>query len=213
MKTRPSNIPPVPLPDFERISQCILGILVAEKANITASCLFFGIMSETILKKYYGLNAKAVVGDAAFNLTGTDAIAFSDPPHGDPFAFNELNSHCWVEVDGWGLDFSSIIFPEIVARAGLPSCQRLMFQKPLSESAPSISELKTKGSFHLSSDSQLTIKETAAFLGRQAYADLIEVSIKWYKKPPKKMFKMDIITKSGDAKPAVVSPFKLNGVW
>ncbi len=198
--------------DFERISQSVLGILVAEKAHITASCLFFGIIGESILTRHYKLKARAVVGSAAFNLGGPKPIAFANP-EGESIAVGEENFHCWVETNGWFLDFSSLVFPEIVASLWGQPCPRLMFQKPLSKSSLSMSELQPQGAFYCRSDDVLTAEKMAGFRTTQAYVDLVEICTDWYKKPPRAMPAIGLGDKYGNAKPAFLSSAKFNGVW
>lgn len=208
----PSKIPPVPLRDFERISRSVLGILVAEKANITTSCLFFGIIGESILNRHYKLEAKAVIGSAAFNLGGPKSIAFANP-EGEPVSVGEENFHCWVEANGWFLDFSSLVFPEIVTSLGGQSCPRLMFQKPLMKSSLSLSELQPKGAFYCRPDDALSQERIAGFHSTLAYTDLVEICADWYKKPPRAMPTIGLGDQHGNTKPAFLSSFKFNGVW
>ncbi|WP_104422752.1 DUF2026 family protein [Methylobacter tundripaludum] len=208
----PSKTPPVPLRDFERISQSILGILIAENANITASCLFFGIIGESILNRHYKLKARAVVGTAAFNLTGAEAIAFATPEE-DFVAIDKTNFHCWVEANGWFLDFSSLVFPEIVASLGHQPCPRLMFQKPLSKSALSLLELQSQGAFYCLPNDMLTLEKIAGFRSLQAYVDLIDICTNWYRKPSKPMAQIGLEDQHGNAKPAFLSSKKFKGVW
>jgi hypothetical protein len=207
-----SKTPPVPLRDFERISQTVLGILVAEKADITASCLFFGIVGESILNRHYKLNSKAVVGSAAFNLGGEKSIAFANPD-GMPTSDGGVNFHCWVEANGWFLDFSSLVFPEIVTSLGNGTCPRLMFQKPLLKSSLSFSDLHQAGDFFCRSDEQLTRGRIANFRSKLAYNDLVEICTDWYKRPPKPMQTIGLGDQHGRVKPAALSSFKFNGVW
>lgn len=208
----PSKTPPVPLSDFERISQSVLGILVAEKANITASCLFFGIIGESILNRHYKLEARAVVGSAAFNLGAAKPIAFANP-EGDPVTVGEENFHCWVEANGWFLDFSSIVFPEIIASLGGQPCPRLMFQKPLVKSSLAMSELQSQGAFYCRPDHARTQEAIAGFRSKLAYSDLAEICTDWYRKPPKQMAPIGLGDQHGNTKPAFLSPVKFDGVW
>lgn len=204
--------PPVPLRDFERIAQTVLGILVAENANIAASCLFFGIIGESILNRHYKLNAKAIVGSAAFNLGGTKSITFANP-EGKPAGDGETNFHCWVEANGWFLDFSSLVFPEITASLGNRPCLRLMFQKPLVKSCRSLSDLQHEGAFFCSADEQLTQDRIANFRSMLAYNDLVEICTDWYKKPSRPIQTIDLGDQHGKVKPVALSSLKFNGVW
>jgi hypothetical protein len=208
----PSKTTPVPLRDFERISQSVLGVLVAEKANIAVSCLFFGIIGESILNRHYKLGAKAVVGSAAFNLGGPKSIAFASPD-GEPVSVGKENFHCWVEANGWFLDFSSLAFPEIATSIGWQPCPRLMFQKPLVKSSLSLPELQSKGAFYCRHDDSLTQERIARFHSTLAYSDLVEICTDWYKKPPRAMQPIGLSDQHGNTKPAFLSSAKFNGVW
>lgn len=208
----PSKTPPVPLRDFERISQSVLGILVAEKANIAASCLFFGIIGESILNRHYKLSAKAVVGSAAFNLGGAKSIAFANP-QGASVSVGEEHFHCWVEANGWFLDFSSLVFPEIVTALGGQPCPRLMFQKPLVKASLFLSELQPQGAFYCHPDDALAQERITGFRSTLAYTDLVEICTDWYKKPPRPMLPIGLGDQHGNMKPAFLSSFKFNGVW
>ena len=204
--------PPVPLLDFERISQSVLGILVAEKANIAASCLFFGVIGESILNRHYKLKAKAVVGSVAFNLGGAKPIAFANPEC-ERVAIGEENFHCWVEANGWFIDFSSLVFPEIVSSLSGQPCPRLMFQKPLAKASLSMFELQSQGAFYCRSDDSLTQEKISDFRGIPAYDDLVNICTDWYRKPPKPMQPIGLGDKYGNTKPAFVSSVKFGGAW
>ncbi|MDO8926680.1 MAG: DUF2026 family protein [Sideroxyarcus sp.] len=212
MSMVPSKTPPVPLRDFERISQSILGILVAENAHITASCLFFGVIGESILNRHYKLKARAVVGSAAFNLGGPKPIAFANP-EGESVSVGEENFHCWVEANGWFLDFSSLVYPEIAVSLWGQPCPRMVFQKPLVKSSLAMSELQSQGAFYCRPDDALTQEAIAGFRSKLAYSDLTEICTEWYRKPPRQMPPIGLGDQHGNAKPAFLAPVKFNGVW
>lgn len=197
-----AKTPPIKLADFEQISRAILGMLLSEKANIAASCLFFGLIGESILKRHYKLDARAVVGEAFYRVNDEAVLAFAQP-----------GFHCWIEADGWLIDFSSLVFPEMLQPFGLPACRRLMFQKPLSESALALVELKAKGGFYCLADSALTQAHRAAFHGRAAYDDLLNIVTDWYRKPPKTLPTIGVQDKYGHTKPVAIARERLMGVW
>lgn len=201
-----ARTPPVPFADFERISRGILGMLESEMADITASCLFFGLIGESILRRHYKIEARAMVGEAFYRLGGEHVIAFAR--HGEHQGF-----HCWVEAQGWFIDFSAIVFPEIVSALGHPPCRRLMFQKPLSKAALSAAELPANGGFHCLADSALTQAHRAEFHARLAYDDLLNIVTDWYRKPPTAMPVINVYDKYGNAKPASIAGKRLVGVW
>lgn len=174
--------------------------------------MFFGIIGESIINKHYKLKAKAVVGSAAFNLGGSKPIAFVNP-EGESVAAGEENFHCWVEVNGWFLDFSSLVFPEIVASLGGPPCPRLMFQKPIEKASSSMSELQKQGAFYRRPDDTFSLEKIAGFRALPVYADLAEICTDWYRKPPKPMVPIGLGDKYGNTKPAFISSAKFNGVW
>ena len=179
--TKAHSVPPLPLRDFERVSQTIMGILNAENANLTASCLYFGFMGEAILNSHYKLGAKAVIGKAAFSLPSVGVIAF-DAPGGSAVTANNIPFHCWVEAKGWVLDFSSIVFPLIAKAGNMRPCPYRMFQKPLVKAARSISELDAEASFYVAPDHLASEKIMTPFMSKQANPQLIQIACEWYKK-------------------------------
>lgn len=201
-----AKYPPVPYPDFQQISRLILGVLEAEQAEVISSCLLFGLAGEAVLKRHYRRPAVVRIGLAAYHL-GVGSIAFADPETGTGF-------HCWVETEGWLVDFSSIVFPELTVALGLSPCPRLMFQKPLAEAAPTLSELDIEGSFHVLPNQALHQRTAAHFFSeQQAMVDLIQIIADGYQPPTQRFREITLFDQRGHHKTATLSRQRLKGAW
>jgi hypothetical protein len=145
--------PALSLHDFQRISNAIAGIIVAERGQLTGKCVLFGIMGERLLRSHYKMaDARAVVGAFSVCVAPSKVIAFAGHQETSD---NRQNFHCWVEAAGSVFDFSSFLYPALASEYLGASCKSLMFQKKLAQVRESIDALQNPGDFYLSEDRAL----------------------------------------------------------
>lgn len=181
----------IPLKDYERISKIIYSILKNEDADMEKSCLYYSFFGAHILKEHYKLDAKVRAGIAGYRLgNGEKNLLMFAEVVGGKLTCSENGFHCWVEVEGWLIDFMAPIFPNVMLSAGYDeSCAPKMMQKKLGQMVESPDALSSSGEFFLSSHQDMMEELFEHFVSKSANTDLIEICSRWYKKPPKKMMK------------------------
>ena len=203
--------PVLPLQDFQRISNSIAGMIIAEGASLIGKCLLFGIMGEWLLRDIYKIaDARAKVGAFAVCVAPAKAISFAGH---DGTVNNRQNFHCWVEAGGFAFDFSSFLYPALARASRGLTCQALMFQKPLAEIANAMDSLKNPGEFYLLEDCALREETIAPALRAPAFLDVLEILVEWYLPPPKAMKMMYLENQAGNSKPTSVHNAVLYGAW
>jgi len=170
-------------------------------------------MGSAILSRHYKLDTRVVVGEAAYCLPKVGVVAFSQPNNAVRRAGEIGAFHCWVEANGWLLDFSSIAFPLIAKAAGFGTCPFLMFQKPTHKAAAAIPEFNAESEFYISSHGINQSEVTAPLTAKQAFIDLVQIAADWYRKPPKPMGGVGLRDQHGNTKPAFLSSQRILGVW
>jgi len=179
------------LKDYERIYKVVNSVVKNEGADPSICCIFFSAYGACILSKHYNLNAVPKAGLAAYHIGGNnDALVFGEK-HQGYFSGEGEAFHCWVEVDGWVIDFMAPAFSEL--NGGKKSIPSKMLQKPLTEMAASVHELRKTGDFYLESTTKSTEKHLKILSTSMAYGDLANLCVQWFKKYPKKMPKTIII--------------------
>jgi hypothetical protein len=191
-------------------------MLLNEEGDLSKSCLFFGIIGSAILRTHYRFSAFPVVGAALFNLGGqkNDILTFATNENGVLQSSND-GFHCWIEADGWVVDFMAPLFQEMLASKGhARNLGRKMFQKPVAESIGSQLELEQEGAFYCEPNPELTKQLIHGFTETPAYVDLVNISVKWYRPLPKKMVDtIGIGNARGEVKPVRLSPLRVGGAW
>lgn len=183
MKTKPL----IPLLDYLRIHGVIRSVLDSVDAHTAHACMFFSVAGAAILREFYKKEAMQVAG-AAFYLVNEqqrNVISFATVEEGQVQS-SDTAFHAWVQCDGYVIDFMAPIFPETCAAGGHPFiAPRRMFQKKWVDMAPSHEHLGREGDFHLVPNSGLTINLRQSFLKKPAGADLVNICLHWYRRPPK----------------------------
>jgi hypothetical protein len=179
--------PPIDLPTYERIFQTIHSIVKRECSDPTKSCMFFGILGAFLLAHHHGLrSARPVMGLAGYNLrTPTNFVSiYGREVAGEIVAVDE-GFHCWVESDGWAIDFSAPLFGDSapIDRLGT-KVPPLMFVKPLCGGERDISGLNSPGAYLLRPDRELTSSLLKQFFRRKLHGDLANICSQWYVPPP-----------------------------
>lgn len=201
--------PPLQLQDYQRIFRTIHGILLNEKCDPAKACVYFGIFGAAILQKHHRITADIRIGAAGYRIgpAGHEVMLFANlQPTGfqsDPDGF-----HCWLEVEGWAIDFQAPLFPDLM---GVPSMPRKMFQKPLSYMNP---ELDVPDAFWYERNPELELHCLQSHFDKRANHDLGEICLTWYKPLPRKMLaSIGIGNQYGDVNQVSLSPCLLSGVW
>ncbi|EHS53395.1 protein of unknown function DUF2026 [Rhizobium sp. PDO1-076] len=169
--------------DYQRIYRVINSLLVNENADPAVAGMYFATFGAFILKQHYKVNAVPKSGLAAYNLGGT-LILFADHRDDGHVTGAGENFHCWVEADGFAIDFMAPAFSESGRELSLPS---KMFQKPLSAMADDINALSQSGDFFYQSEPEASARRFAAWRGQTMIGDLATVAAQWFRKSPKHM--------------------------
>lgn len=183
MKTKPL----IPLLDYLRIHGVIRSLLDSVDAHTAHACMFFSTAGAAILREFYRKDAMPVAGAAFYLVDGEqrNALSFAKLESG-LVQSSDTAFHAWVQCEGYVIDFMAPMFPETCASSGHPfTAPRRMFQKRWSDMAPSHEHLDHEGDFHLVPNPELTVDLRRSFLQKPASADLVNICLHWYKRPPK----------------------------
>ncbi|WFU06574.1 DUF2026 family protein (plasmid) [Rhizobium sp. CB3171] len=169
--------------DYYRIYRVINSLLVNENANPATASMYFSTFGAFILEHHYKMKAKPKGGLAAYNFDGK-RVLFADHREDGYVSGAGENFHCWVEADGWAIDFMAPAFSERAAGLAVPS---KMFQRPLSAMAPSINDLLHSGDFFYHSEPEAMTLRFADWREHPMIGDLATVATNWFRKSPKQM--------------------------
>ncbi|MBB6486912.1 DUF2026 family protein [Rhizobium lusitanum] len=169
--------------DYHRIYKVINSLLINENAGSDAASMYFSTFGAFILEHHFKLKAKPKGGLAAYNLEGKH-ILFADHREDGYVSGAGENFHCWIEADGWVLDFMAPAFHENAGDLQLPS---KMFQRPLSSMASSINDLEKSGDFFYRPEPEAMSRRFADWRRRPMIGDLATVATNWFRKSPKQM--------------------------
>ncbi|MES5098829.1 DUF2026 family protein [Agrobacterium sp. BA1120] len=196
--------------DYHRIYRVINSLLSNENADPTTASMYFSTFGAFILEHHYKVKAKPKGGLAAYNLDGK-RILFADHRDDGHVTGAGENFHCWVEADGWAIDFMAPAFSQAAAELAVPA---KMFQRPLSSMAPSINDLNQSGDFFYKSEPEATARRFADWRKQAMIGDLASIAAGWFRKSPKQM--QSSISVSDQSKESRIIPLSgnaLTGAW
>lgn len=173
--------------DYQRIHQVIRTVLDGADAHTERACIFFCIVGAFLLKEIYKKNAVPIAGAAFYFLDDKSGLtaAFASMNNNEIASSNKA-FHCWIQCEGYIVDFMAPIFRESLKTSGHDNAvARKMFQKKLVNMAPSPNEMSMAGDFYHLPDIQLTQDMLQSFMQKNSNKDLLKVCMTWYKKPPK----------------------------
>lgn len=130
----------IKLKDYERIFQIVSAVIESEGGDTSHSCIHYSIFGANILSDHFGLRPKVRCGFAAYHL-GEDqqVLCFGEKtPLG--MTCTSDGFHCWIEADGWLIDFMAPRFGELKATAF--TMQPKMFQRRGSQMSGQLNEMK-----------------------------------------------------------------------
>jgi hypothetical protein len=207
--------PIITLMEYEQIFRVIHGMLLSEEADISRSCLFFGIVGAAILQEHHGLKAIPQAGNSIYHFGKQCGLVLGNAADGDSDSgVANQGFHCWIQVDEWYFDLTAPLFQEMTGGASWPQLrERKMFQKPLAAMCTSRIP-NSVGEFIAKPNPRLTKELVDGFFSTPAYVDLVNICVDWYRRPPKKMIaELGISNLHGVVKPVTLSPLRLTGVW
>ena len=212
-----SDVSPISADAYERIFQTIHGIVKAECRDHTKSCTYFGILGAYLLDQHHGLkSARPLLGVAGYNLrTSTNAVALYGRQIDGRIVASDEGFHCWIEVEGWTIDFSAPLLGQAAAPNALGSpVPPLMFMKPSQDAVIEINDLEAPGAYLHRHDNMLTFELLRDFMSRPINSRLAEVCRKWYVAPPEFMPpSTEAIIRDGQTSRYDRSAVVLEGSW
>jgi hypothetical protein len=175
----------LPNADCDRIFRVIHGALLAEKSRPTKACLYFSVAGAYILCKHFGLQARPVVGAAAYWFAGDNVICFGEQT-ANGIQATENGFHCWVEADGWALDFQAPLFSDhpLVTERGI-ALPRQVVQAPLTAACSSLAMLGKTGAYWYAPDGELHASMLSTHFDSQFNVDFVQRCAKWFKPWPR----------------------------
>lgn len=178
----------LPFADYCRIFRIIYSVLDG-RANTHHACIFFAVAGASILRKHYKFKALPVAGAAAYMVdTKTSLIATFGKIEADLLISTPDAFHCWIQCEGYAIDFMAPVFRENLRAAGtLSTIARKMFQRPLAEMATSFDELTHEGAFSLFPNSECTQAMIEDFEAKASSGDLANICSHWFRRPPKRI--------------------------
>jgi hypothetical protein len=196
--------------DYHRIYRVISSLITHEGSSPAFASMYFSTFGAFILKQHYKVAATPKGGLAAYNLDGR-LVVFADHRDDGHVTGAGENFHCWVEADGWAIDFMAPAFSEFFTGLFVPS---RMFQRPLSSMASSINQLDQSGDFFYQSEPQATAQRFADWHKHAALGDLASIAANWFRRSPKHM-QSSISTTDSNGKRSTIelSGNALSGSW
>ncbi|MBD8686770.1 MULTISPECIES: DUF2026 family protein [unclassified Rhizobium] len=196
--------------DYHRIYRVINSLLVNENADPASASMYFSTFGAFILEHHYKVKAKPKGGLAAYNLDGK-LILFADHREDGHVTGAGENFHCWVEAEGWAIDFMAPAFAEAAQGLSVPS---KMFQRPLSEMAVSINDLSQSGDFYYKSEPEATARRFADWRKHTMIGDLASVAAGWFRKSPRQMqSSISVVDQSDKSTTIPLVGHALQGAW
>ncbi|MGV1752153.1 DUF2026 family protein [Agrobacterium sp. CG674] len=196
--------------DYHRIYRVINSLLVNENADPASASMYFSTFGAFILEHHYKVKAKPKGGLAAYNLDGK-LILFADHREDGHVTGAGDNFHCWVEADGWAIDFMAPAFAEAAQGLSVPS---KMFQHPLSDMAASINDLSQSGDFYYKSEPEATARRFADWRKHAMIGDLASVAAGWFRKSPRQMqSSISVVDQSDKSTTIPLVGHALQGAW
>lgn len=198
--------------DYCRIYRVINSVVENEGGDPSKSCLFFSAFASYILSAHYGIDAYPKAGLAAYHLGGdNDVLLFGEKQSGSVTGDGDA-FHCWVEADGWALDFMAPAFSKL-SRDDVDIPAR-MFQKPLAKMAASLDDLAQAGDYFYHATPHSTSKHMSILASKIGDSDLAEICRLWYVKPPKKIKnRIAIDNQNGEQNDIFLNGEKIVGSW
>jgi hypothetical protein len=206
--------PFLPLHDYQRVYQIIYSVLEASEIAVThRACIFFATVGARILREHYNFPATISAGCMALMVDEARAnVVIYGRNEGGRFVTDNKAFHAWVECEGWMIDFMAPIMGGALQQDGIRQVvPRRMLQKPLSGQKVTLSEVQRVGEFFILHDQALA----ESLIDEQSvqFADLMNVCLTWYRRPPKPLKEIRLVDSHGSTKILVLRAPSIDGVW
>ncbi len=207
--------PLITLKDYETVFRILYSVSASVGNTAGKACLFYNVIGARMLNEHLKVEARPVVGSAFFLVhdQSNTVLSYSqigaDGPFSSPEAF-----HCWIECEGYVIDFTAPVFRESLSEVGQQlQIPRKMFQRPLSKMAKSWTELNSAGDFWLTPNVELTAIALRRFLEKPAPSDLANVCLHWFKKNSKTPESLSMINDLGEITEMKLANIRLSEAW
>ncbi|QEE34534.1 DUF2026 domain-containing protein [Octadecabacter sp. SW4] len=198
--------------DYERIYQLIAAVVESEDGSPAHACMNFSIFGAHILAEHFKLSPSVKCGLAAFHLGGDNDVLCFGELRDEGVTFSEDGFHCWIEADGWIIDFMAPQFA--VLSDSTDAAEPRMFQKKSDLMALDPSEIRSKGDFFLKHDQYFAESLLMPHIERPDIQDLAEICSNWFRKTPLKIPQyIATMDKGGRRRDIVLKPKKLRSNW
>lgn len=209
--------PLIKLVDYQQIFRVVHSVSEAVGNTAGKACLFYNIIGAALLEVNYKKKAQPVMGSAFFAIHEPSAtvLAYSHKRAQGEISNNSEAFHCWIQSEGYIVDFTAPVFRESLKEQGLPyGIPRRMFQKPLKLMSGAHDRLKSEGDFYVEPNIELTNEMIAKFLKSPAARDLGNVCMQWFVKPPSKiMNEIKMINDLGEITTMLLTDISVEGTW
>ncbi|AUC10329.1 MULTISPECIES: DUF2026 family protein [Agrobacterium] len=196
--------------DYQRIYRVINSLLLAQNADPASASMYFSTFGAFILQQHYKVKAVPKGGLAAYNLDGK-VLLFADHRDDGYVTGAGENFHCWIDADGWAIDFMAPAFADSARGLSVPA---KMFQRPLSAMAASINDLGQSGDFFYRSEPEATARRFAEWHKQAAIGDMASVAANWFRKSPKQMAaSLSVKDRDGKERAVPLTGESLVGAW
>ncbi|MDO6590175.1 MULTISPECIES: DUF2026 family protein [Rhodobacterales] len=202
----------VKLKDYERIHRIISSVVSHHGNDPAHSCMWFSFFGAHILRSHYKVAATVRCGLAAFYVCDKNEILFFGEMTDDGGTGALDKFHCWIEADGWVIDFMAPAFPNLMG----PSLQinPKMFQQRQSDMVVNFKDLRHPGDYFLAPTDHLTEARLKHLVEEPIYDDLVEICTQWFAKSPRKMrSKIEMTINSGKKVALNLSGPSVRGRW
>jgi len=207
----------ITLPEYERIFKVVHSVSSKLDDRQGASCLFYNTIGALLVEKGLGVKARPVMGAAFFrvdDVTNT-ALSFAFLNDDETCGSSEEAFHCWVETQHFIIDFTAPVYRKYLS--GSPLGERLprkMFQKRKNDMAASYRELRQEGHYYVRPNMEISRSLLSRGLEKPAFADLANVCMQWFVRPPKPIRNsFDIANDLGEVVHLELTPIQLSGAW
>jgi hypothetical protein len=202
----------IKLKEYERIFQIVSAVVESEGGDPAKSCIYYSLFGATILIDHFRLQPQVRCGVAAFHLGEDDQVLCFGERIAEGIVGTTEGFHCWIEVNGWILDFMAPNFRslKITEFTSVPR----MFQKKVSEKASHPREMRQSGDFFFGHNQDLAEQLLLPICEHQGVRDLAHISSQWFKRPPKEIHpSISTGDQNGKLRRVKLNPVSLRSNW